>query len=78
MYRVQQNITLSAEQQQILIDNIGKVDNVRLSKMVGVGYGKLVSNIKVMGLASAKVDSEVSFDNNGMFDADKFFNFYNY
>ena len=76
MYRVQQNITLTPEQQQIVINNIGKMDNVRLSKLVGVGYGKLVSNIRVMGLA--RKEAEINFDNNGIFDVDQFLKLYNY
>ena len=76
MYRVQQNITLTPEQQQIVINNIGKMDNVRLSKLVGVGYGKLVSNIRVMGLA--RKEAEINFDNNGIFDVDQFLKLYNF
>lgn len=76
MYRVQQNITLTPEQQQIVINNIGKMDNVRLSKLVGVGYGKLVSNIRVMGLA--RKEAEINFDNNGFFDVDQFLKLYNF
>ena len=76
MYRVQQNITLTPEQQQIVINNIGKMDNVRLSKLVGVGYGKLVSNIRVMGLS--KKEAEINFDNNGIFDVDQFLKLYNF
>ena len=76
MYRVQQNITLTPEQQQIVINNIGKMDNVRLSKLVGVGYGKLVSNIRVMGLE--RKEAEINFDNNGIFDVDQFLKLYNF
>ena len=81
MYRKQKNITLTAEQQAFVAGNYQVLTYLQMAKILGVSMGKIMSNMRLMGLKKSCRKSEAkrrdwvtrsnSFDLNGFFDTDK-------
>lgn len=82
--RYQRNVTISKEQELFAKANYGKMTNIALAKMLGIGYGKTLNNLKVMGLYEPKGITQLSFnfckvvDMQEYFDVDSFGKYYDY
>lgn len=80
--RYQRNVTISPEQELFAKANYGKMTNIALAKMLGIGYGKTLNNLKVMGLYEPKGITQLShhfckvIDMQEFFDVDKFGKYY--
>lgn len=78
-YRKQKNITISQEQLAILKENVGKVTNTELSKIIGVGYHKTMRNMIIAKIYVPEEIKPIEFwDKRGNFDVDKFSKLYKY
>ena len=60
MYRYQKNITIPIEKLDDVYRNFGKIPNSQLAVLIGESYGKLINNLKVLGLI--KVPEKQGFD----------------
>lgn len=72
----QKKITLPQEKIEVVTENFGKMKNRELARMIGVTYGILHNNLRLLGFVKTKhVEEEVSPD---MFDVDDFGKHYAY
>ncbi len=70
--RLQRNITLTAEQQEFIKSNHGKVNIGTLSKMLGLKYNKVHNNLQLMGLVESRKNTAKVVKMDGYFDVDHF------
>jgi hypothetical protein len=76
--RYQKNITVSNEAANFLRDNYGKMDNRALARSIGVGYGKTLANLRVMGLYRPNAYNGIVVKMKDFFDVDSFARYYTY
>ena len=76
MYRLQQNITITEDQVKVVKEKFGTVKNHLLAKEIGVNYGKLSSNLRLLGLTKPRTAKIIQME--GYFDINKFGKHYQY
>lgn len=77
-YRVQKNLTITAEQVDYIKANYGKMNISTLAKMLGLKYNKVYKNLVVMEKHKSKSYNGIVVDMKDFFDVDKFGKYYNY
>ena len=70
MYRVQKKLTISVDKLDSIYRNFGKMPNTEIAVLIGETYGKLINNLKVLGLIEGRKIQE--------FDMDEFSKHYKY
>lgn len=76
MRRTIKNITLTDSQVNFLKNNYTIMTYSKMSKILCVHHSKLIENARLLGIEKRK--KTIDFNNNGFFDADKFFNHYSF
>lgn len=76
--RRQKNITLTNEEKEFVLSNIGEMNLRQISKKLEINYNKLHNNARLLGLVKDLKPKVVQFDDNGYFNIDKFAKYYNF
>lgn len=92
-YRKQKYLTITDEQAELLMDNVGKMTLEKLAIFLGLPKGKMYQNMRVLKLThkgqrrkpvkhytlpKKETCKVVDFNRNGYFDEEKFFKEYAY
>ena len=76
--RWQKNITLTEEQLKFIELHHGKMSIGQISKMLGLPYGKVHNNLRLLGKVNPLQPKVVKMEKNGYFDVDSFGKLYNF
>lgn len=76
--RWQKNITLTEEQLNFIELHHGKMSIGKISKMLGLPYGKVHNNLRLLGKVNPLQPKVVKMEKNGYFDVDSFGKLYNF
>jgi hypothetical protein len=80
--RFQKNVTIPPEKMRFITANYGKMSNIQLAKNVNEGYGKVLNNLKLIGLHKPKAPTQRCYHiakmvgREEIFDVDQFGRYY--